>query len=620
VGRHRGTAADSGKEQGHGQHAHQHQAQGRRDQVGAEANAQAEQATDGQSLPFLAAERAHFGLMAFQRRVGLDVAGISHGRHCATATWGAADVAARIVFADNAAASQLPKFAKELFLSHLNITPDAAINPAELSELAAMIRAGAPLIVIETHDEPQVMNLFQELRRQLGRPLFKWTAAQGLKWVERDQTLAAEFKEPEDALKHIRGRRDRGIFLLLDFHPFLRDPINVRLLREMSRQDDSPQARTVVLVSPELKLPRELDAVVRRFMLRPPDRSTLVAMVRAEAQRWGNQRAGAAAGICEQALAQLVINLEGMSLKDARRLARNAICDDGVLDESDIQAVMQAKFELLNPDGVLGYELETARFADVAGMPRLKRWLEIRAEVFNAAEPPPGLDAPKGMLLLGVQGCGKSLAARAAAGLFGVPLLHLDCGALFNRYHGESERNLRESLKAAELMAPCVLWIDEIEKGLAVSDTDGGTSRRMLGTLLTWMAERKSRVFIAATANDISILPPELVRKGRFDEIFFVDLPDAATRAEVLKIHFQRRDIKPELYPVQALAEATDGFSGAELEHLVVAALYAAHAEGERLTSDHLLAEIDATRPLSVVMAEPINQLRQWAATRSVPA
>ena len=505
-------------------------------------------------------------------------------------------------------------------MSHLNLTPDAAINPAELSALAAMIRAGAPLIVIETHDEPQVMNLFQELRRQLSRPLFQWTAAQGLKWVERDQPLAGEFKEPESALKHIQGRRDRGIFLLLDFHPFLRDPVNVRQLRELSRPDDGVHARTVVLVSPELKLPRELDAVARRFVLRPPDRSTLTAMVRAEAQRWGNHSAGASASVCEQALERLVLNLDGMSMKDARRLARNAICDDGVLDESDIKEVMQAKFELLNPDGVLSFELETARFADVAGMPRLKRWLETRAGVFNAAEPPPGLDPPKGMLLLGVQGCGKSLAARAAAGLLGVPLLHLDCGALFNRYHGESERNLRESLNAAELMAPCVLWIDEIEKGLAVSDTDGGTSRRMLGSLLTWMSERKSRVFIAATANDITVLPPELVRKGRFDEIFFVDLPDAAIRAKVLEIHFRRRELNAELYPIQALAEATEGFSGAELEHLIVAALYTAHAGGERLSTDHIVAEIDATRPLSVVMAEPINELRQWAAARSVPA
>ncbi len=501
-----------------------------------------------------------------------------------------------------------------------NLTPDASINPAELSELAAQIRGGAPLIVIESHDEPHAMALFSELRRSMQRPLFKWTAAQGLIWVERDQQLAPQFKEIETALEHIRQRRDRGIYLLMDFHPFLKDPVTVRQIREMARQDEGVHARTLVMVSPELKLPRELEAVARRFALHPPDRSALAEMVRAEARRWSQQRGGSGPRVCEEALQQLVTNLEGLSMKDARRLARNAIQDDGVVDESDLPEIMRAKFDLLNPGGILAFEMETARFSQVAGMPRLKRWLEIRASVFNAASPPPGLDMPKGMLLLGVQGCGKSLAARAAAGLFGVPLLHLDFGALFNRYHGESERNLRESLRAAELMAPCVLWMDEIEKGLSVSDSDGGTSRRMLGTLLTWMAERKSRVFLAATANDISLLPPELVRKGRFDEIFFVDLPDQATRQEVLAIHLARRQLKPQLYPLAELAAETEGFSGAELEHLVVAALYVAHAEGETLTTEHLQAEIAATRPLSVLMAEPIAELRHWASTRAVPA
>ncbi len=505
-------------------------------------------------------------------------------------------------------------------MNDFSLSAEAGVNPAELAALAAMIRAGTPLIAIECHDEPQAMALFGELRRQMSRPLFKWTAAKGLVWVERDQTLASEFAEPEKALGHLRQRRDRGIFLLMDFHHYLKDPVVVRHLREMTRDGDGVHARTVVLISPSLELPAELERQARHFRMAPPDRDALERMVREEARRWGNQRGAGGAPICEQALERLLTNLEGLTLKDSRRLARNAIFDDGALVEDDLPEVMQAKFELLNPGGILNFELETARFSQIAGMPRLRQWLGTRASVFTAAEPPPGLDMPRGMLLLGVQGCGKSLAARAAAGLFGVPLLHLDCGSLFNRFHGESERNLRESLQAAELMAPCVLWIDEIEKGLAVSDSDGGTSRRMLGTLLTWMAEHRSRVFIAATANDISILPPELVRKGRFDEIFFVDLPDEKTRAEILAIHFQRRELKPQLYPLDDIARATEGFSGAELEHLVVAALYVAHARGEPMCTDDLMSEIDNTRPLSVTMAEPIDQLRQWAASRAVAA
>ena len=496
---------------------------------------------------------------------------------------------------------------------------EGAVCPAELSDLAALVRAGSGLIVIETHDEPHAIALFGELQRQVQRPLYRWTASRGLARLDRDQSLAADFADPTEALNHIRARRDRGIFLLLDFHPPLQDPVIVRHLREIARQGPDSEPCTLVLISTAIELPTDLRPVSRRFELKPPDRQALQALVRDEATRYTRQT-GRGADINEDAFEQLVNNLTGLAHKDARRLARNAICDDGVLDESDLPGVMAAKFELLSPDGVLGFEMETARFGEVAGMPRLKRWLELRASVFRDAEPPPGLDPPKGMLLLGVQGCGKSLAARAAAGLFGVPLLHLDFGALFNRFHGESERNLRDSLRAAEVMAPCVLWIDEIEKGLSTSDSDGGTSKRMLGTLLTWMAEHRSRVFIAATANDITALPPELVRKGRFDEIFFVDLPDAATRAEVLAIHLARRELKPELYPLDDIAAACEGFSGAEIEHLVVAAGYAAHAEGEPVTTAHLIREIKDTRPLSVVRAEAIQELRAWAAERAVPA
>ncbi len=202
---------------------------------------------------------------------------------------------------------------------------------------------------------------------------------------------------------------------------------------------------------------------------------------------------------------------------------------------SDLPGVMQAKYELLNRGGVLSFEYDTAQFADLGGMARLKEWLKLRKPAFDGSAPQ--LEAPKGLLLLGVQGCGKSVAARAAAGIYGVPLLRLDFGAIHNKYIGESERNLRETLATAGVMAPCVLWIDEIEKGLATGDGDSGTSRRLLGAFLTWLAERKAKVFVVATANDITALPPELIRKGRFDEIFFVDLPDTATRTEILRIH-----------------------------------------------------------------------------------
>jgi SpoVK/Ycf46/Vps4 family AAA+-type ATPase len=218
-----------------------------------------------------------------------------------------------------------------------------------------------------------------------------------------------------------------------------------------------------------------------------------------------------------------------------------------------------------------------------------------------------------------VQGCGKSLAAKAAAGIFGVPLLRLDFGILYSKYYGETERNLRKALETADVMAPCVLWVDEIEKGSAVGTEDDGLSRRVLGTMLTWMSERKKPVFMVATANDISCLPPELIRKGRFDEIFFVDLPGPENRKEIFKIHLLKRALEPTAFDLGALAEATAGFSGSEIEQAIVSSMYTAHAAARSISQDDLLAEIKQTRPLSVVMSEKVEEIRDWAKDRTVP-
>jgi SpoVK/Ycf46/Vps4 family AAA+-type ATPase len=258
----------------------------------------------------------------------------------------------------------------------------------------------------------------------------------------------------------------------------------------------------------------------------------------------------------------------------------------------------------------------------VGGQRNLKKWLERRRPVFAGDASASGLDIPKGVLLLGVQGGGKSLAAKAIAGSWAAPLLRLDVGALYNKYHGETERNLREALETAEAMAPCVLWLDEIEKGLSTGgdSSDGGVSRRVLGALLTWMSDRKSRVFMVATANDISRLPPELMRKGRFDEIFFVDLPSEEVRAEIFTIHLQKRSQTPDLFDVGILAARAKGFSGAEIEQVVIAGMYEAYANNTALSTALLNNEIKNTRPLSVIRAEEVNDLREWASERTVKA
>jgi SpoVK/Ycf46/Vps4 family AAA+-type ATPase len=286
---------------------------------------------------------------------------------------------------------------------------------------------------------------------------------------------------------------------------------------------------------------------------------------------------------------------------------------------ADMPGVLASKYQLLNRGGTLSYEPDTAKFADIGGLARLRQWLISRKPAFDGSAPK--LDAPKGMMLLGVQGCGKSLCARAAAGILNVPLLRLDFGSLYSKWHGESEKNLRDSLRAAEGLAPCVLWIDEMEKALAGGgEGDGGVSRRVLGTFLTWLSEQRSRIFVVATANDITALPPELVRKGRFDEIFFVDLPQRAARADIFAIHARKRNISLSAPEAGALADRSEGFSGAEIEQAVVAALYTSNSLKQPMSAALIAHELKSTQPLSVVMGEQVAALRAWAKDRTVPA
>lgn len=493
---------------------------------------------------------------------------------------------------------------------------------SELQDLTALIRANTPLIVIETQDEARIVELFRQALSQVWRALYRWSITEGLRRIDMDREDEAE--GPPDAsaaLQAMKQAEQRGIYLLLDFHPYLGYASSQRQLRDLVQRRHC-QPHVVVLVGAKVELPPELEAIAVRFSPRLPDANALLKMVREEATGYARENGGRRVEADGEAAQQIVRNLRGLSLTDARRIARQLIYDDGALNSADLPQLSRLKFELLNRSGHLHYEYDTARFAEVAGAGRLKRWIEQRREVFVSGDAPPGLDPPKGMLLLGVQGCGKSMLAKATAGGFGVPLLRLDFGTLYDKYHGETEKNLRGALASAEQLAPCVLWIDEIEKGLAggSGDGDGGVSRRVLGYLLTWMAERKGAVFIVATANQVQALPPELLRKGRFDEIFFVDLPGPDARVEVLRLHLGRRKLVAGDFALPALAAASNGFSGAEIEQAIVAALYTAHAEKKVLDTDLLMQEIRNTRPLSVMMAEQVSALRAWASERTVPA
>jgi hypothetical protein len=508
----------------------------------------------------------------------------------------------------------------------------------QANDLEVLLRSRVPIIVVDSRDESRVL---KELARacalpagplpmprtpgappaslaRAGLPLFRWTVTDGLKRLDVEvgppqRTLA----EPLEILKHIRATTLAGAYALLDFHPYLREPTVVRLLKDIA-QDYDQCARTIVLISYQTEIPHELEPLSARVVLALPDRNERRELVEDVARQWMRANPRQAVKIDARALELLVENMSGLSAADTQRLARKAIFDHGAIEASDIPMVMRAKYEMLNHAGVLRYEHDTAGLADVGGLANFKAWLQKRCAAFDGSAPE--LDAPKGVLLLGVQGCGKSLVARASAGIFNIPLLRLDCAALFDKYLGESERNLRESLASAEVLAPCVLWIDEIEKGFAAGDSDGGATRRVLGAFLTWLAEKSSRVFVVATANDIETLPPELIRKGRFDEIFFVDLPHPGTRAEILRIHAAKRGIALDAPTLEALARACEGFSGAEIEQAIVATLYTAHARHVAPDAKLLASEIGATRPLSVVMAESVAALREWAKDRTVPA
>ncbi|WP_315808735.1 MULTISPECIES: AAA family ATPase [Pseudomonas] len=489
----------------------------------------------------------------------------------------------------------------------------------DIHDLGLVLDSRVKLIVIESWDEPRVLETLTGLAVRRGLNLQFWSATEGLQRLGfgGEPQGEGDSREAENALRLIKADPQPNLYVLCDLHPYLADnPRAVRLLKEIAMAEGNFRP-TVVLVSHALKLPAEVQRFAARFALSLPSEDELVGLVREEATRWSERNRGARVRTDNRTLRQVVKNLRGLTHGEARLLARSVICNDGAITQEDLPELNRTKFELLNLDGVLSFEHDTARFAEVGGLASLKRWLGERQSAFTEGK---DKDLPKGVLLVGVQGGGKSLAAKAIAGLWGLPLLRLDFGSLYNKYFGETERNLREALRLADSMAPCVLWADEIEKGVATGDQDNGVSQRVLATLLTWMAERKAPVFMVATANAIERLPPELVRKGRFDELFFVDLPDDEVRQDIFRIHLQRRELDAAQFELGELAAATEGFSGAEIEQAVVGAFYAAQARQKSVDQALLLEEIRRTAPLSVVMAEELAALRAWADGRTVRA
>lgn len=488
----------------------------------------------------------------------------------------------------------------------------------DIRDLALVLESRVRLVVIESWDERRVLETLTGLAVTRAAGLHLWSVTEGLRCfafggeaLDGGESCAAEV-----ALKRVRHDPSPNLYVFCDLHPFLDEPRVVRLVKEIAMAEGA-NAPTLVLVSHALRLPPEVQRHAARFSLALPSEEELLSIVREEATHWSERNRGARVRTDNRTLQQVVKNLRGLSHAEARSLAQGLICDDGAITQEDLPELNRKKFELLDMGGVLSFEHETERFADVGGLLNFKRWLGERQAAFLTRSK---TDMPRGVMLVGVQGGGKSMAAKAVAGLWGLPLLRLDFACLYNKFFGETERNLREALKLAEQMAPCVLWMDELEKGLATGEMDGGVSQRVLGTLLTWMAEREAAVFMVATANAVDRLPPELLRKGRFDELFFVDLPDAETRSEIFRIHLARRELDADAFDLAALAEACVGFSGAEIEQLVVSVVYAGQAQLREPDQQMLLDCIRATSPLSVIMSERLQALREWAARRAVQA
>jgi hypothetical protein len=486
-------------------------------------------------------------------------------------------------------------------------------------DLRTLILSFHPLIVIETLEEQRARSLLRAAAADLEVPLFEWSLTRGL---SQDGVARAihGLTKPVALLQHLGGLTVEGIFWIHDLPRFLDDPGLARELRELLGRFSTTRS-SIIVVGDSVSLPPDVERQSAYLRLQLPSRDELRQVV-SSVWRSVRSRQPVAVELTPEDLERLLDALRGMTANQARQVVAYAALSDGRIGASNIQTVQERKARLLHEAGALEYFPAEDNPFELGGFGRLKSWLDRTRVGFGAEARELGLPVPRGVLLVGVQGCGKSLAAKVIAREWKLPLLKLDAGSLYDKYVGESEKNFRRAVEVAEAMAPAVLWIDEIEKGFTPagsSEGDGGVSRRLLGALLTWMQERRATVFLVATSNDVFGLPPEMLRKGRFDEIFFVDLPDEADRASIFGIHLRRLKQEPDRFDLRRLVEVTEGFSGAEIEQAVVAGLYRALHERTSLDTGLLLVEIEGTVPLSISRHEDLTRLRSLAGERFVP-
>jgi len=492
----------------------------------------------------------------------------------------------------------------------------------DIEQLKNLIAGDNCCISIVTYEEQYALDIIRQSALDLKQNVWIWSIAGGVKeGVLADSLYVADTENPAQGLYHFSGIEESSICVTLDLSKHLKEGLTMRALRNLI-QCFEKNNNTLVMIDSEDKLPEVLRSYTRSFEISFPDETELMNIIRDTLKRVQCKKP-IEIGITQKGLATIVRNLRGLSRREAERIIIDTVTDDQRFDDEDINTVIAGKRRLVQRGGLLEYIETPLDLNQIGGMRQLKKWLLQRKEAFSPKSTKFGLEAPKGVLMLGVQGAGKSLCAKAIATAWHQPLLKLDPGSLYNSFIGESERNLRDALKQLEMMSPAILWIDEIEKGFASAasqSTDGGLSKRMFGTLLTWLQEHEAPVFVVATANDIEALPPELLRKGRFDEIFFVDLPKRAVRKDIFKIHLKKRKRDPKDFDLDILADASDGFSGSEIEQAIVSALHEAYADKKELNTDRILSVLKVSPPLSVTLAEQVESLRNWAQGRCVPA
>jgi AAA+ superfamily predicted ATPase len=501
-----------------------------------------------------------------------------------------------------------------------------------MDELEVLIRARYPIVYVVTWEEERLEARLNEIARRRNKTFHVWTCSQGVVKYgadpQRAKAGAGNTCDPIGGLDAVLSHVEPAIFLFKDLHDHLDIRVCPGNLRNIRRLRDVAHAlrdtyKTVVLVAPVMKIPLELSKDIAVLEFGTPsvgDFNHLLDRIIEDVK----DKPQISINLDADGRERLVHAARGLTLKEAENVFAKTLVLDGKLDADDIGVVFSEKQQIIRKSGTLEYYESQERFAHVAGLENLKEWLKKRSAAFSERAAQFGLPAPKGVLLLGVQGCGKSLCAKAAASLWKLPLLRFDIGRVFGSLVGSSEESMRRAIQTAESVAPAILWIDEIDKAFAGTQgsagSDGGTASRVFGTFLTWLSEKTAPVFVIATANDISHLPPEMLRKGRVDEIFFVDLPTDLERREIFRIHLAKRRRNPAKFDLERLASLTEGFSGAEIEESIISGLFDAFSRGTDLSTEIVTAGLAETVPLSRTMSEELNRLRNWAQGRARPA